>query len=157
MTATAAIEAMPVGTTLGATDWIVLTQEMFSAFETLTKSNDPLHMDPAWVRRHTPFDSTIAPGLLTLSLLPYFVNQLNLVPKGYVSLNYGFDRVRWIATVPVNSEVRALFVSGGNTPRPNGDGFVMRFEVTLEVRGQTRPAMVATWLGAIVPEPESQA
>ena len=153
MDSTHATGPRPVGTELGVTDWVSLSQEMFTSFESITRSNDPLHTDPAWVRSHTAFSSTIAPGLLTLSLLPYFHNQLRLVPEGHVSLNYGFDRVRWIAPVPVDAEVRARFVAGGTTPRANGDGFITRYEVTLEVRGQSRPAMIATWLGAMIPEP----
>jgi acyl dehydratase len=141
------------GDPLGVTEWIRLPQEMFSSFETLTLSNDPLHMDPDWVRRHTDLPGTIAPGLLTLSLLPYFAAQLRLVPAGHHALNYGFDRVRWIAPVPMGSEVRARFVDGGTVPRPAGrPGWIARYEVTVEIRAVTRPAMVASWLGAIVPD-----
>jgi acyl dehydratase len=142
----------PAGTELGLTDWVRLPQPMLTAFESLTLSNDPLHTDPEWIKAHTEFESTIAPGLLTLSLLPFFHNQLDVVPAGFVSLNYGFDRVRWIAPVPVDSEVRARFVAGGTKPREGGEGYITRYDVTIEVRGQTRPALVAQWLGAMIPE-----
>jgi acyl dehydratase len=153
MTAASKTGFAPAGTELGVTDWIRLPQPMLTAFESLTLSNDPLHTDPEWIKAHTSYESTIAPGLLTLSLLPFFHNQLSIVPAGFVSLNYGFDRVRWIAPVPVDSEVRARFVAGGTKPRPGGDGFVTRYDVTIEVRGQSRPALVAQWLGAMIPEP----
>jgi acyl dehydratase len=141
------------GRLLGVTDWIRLPQEMLTAFETLTLSNDPLHMDPDWVRQHTGLPGTIAPGFLTLSLLPYFAARLCLIPEGHHALNYGFDRVRWVEPVPVGAEVRARFVDGGSTARPAGrPGRIARYEVTIELRNSGRPAMVATWLGALIPD-----
>jgi acyl dehydratase len=118
------------GRLLGVTDWIRLPQEMLTAFETLTLSNDPLHMDPNWVAA-----------------------RLCLIPEGHHALNYGFDRVRWVEPVPVGAEVRARFVDGGSTARPAGrPGRIARYEVTIELRNSGRPAMVATWLGALIPD-----
>ena len=144
------------GRLLGVTDWIRVSQDMFSSFETLTLSNDPLHMDPQWVRQHTELAGTIAPGFLTLSLLPYWASQLRLIPEGHHAINYGFDRIRWIAPVPAGAEIRARFVDDGTVPRPTGrPGWIVRFEVTIELRGTDRPAMVATWLGAVIPDAAS--
>ena len=147
---------MTPGRDLGVTAWEPLPQDMLTQFEVLTKSNDPLHTDPQWVQQHTDYPGTIAPGFLTLSLLPYFVQQLDLTPPGYHALNYGFDKIRWIAPVPVDSRVRATFTAGGVKNRISGQpGYVVQYDVSLEVEGLQRPAMVAQWLGAIVPDADT--
>ncbi len=140
------------GSALGTTAWVDLPQPMLTSFESLTRSNDPLHTDPGWVRSHTEYPDTIAPGLLTLSLLPHFVNQLNLAPPGHHALNYGFDRIRWLQAVPVNSRVRARFVSAGCEPRAGKPGLVLSMDVTVEIDRIDRPALVARWLGLLVPD-----
>lgn len=141
------------GNRLGVTSWLSLSQDMLTEFEVLTRSNDPLHTDPEWVSEHTDFASTIAPGFLTLSLLPYFYQQLDITPRGYHALNYGLDRVRWVAPVPVGSEVRAVFDSAGAAQRRGGrPGLILNFDVTLEIHGVDTPAMMARWLGALVPD-----
>jgi acyl dehydratase len=146
-------EHLAAGRDMGCSDWLQLPQDMLSLFEVLTKSNDKLHMDPNWARRHTHYPGTIAPGFLTMSLLPYFAAQVALAPAGHVGVNYGFDRLRWPAPVPVDGEVRARFVSAGTQPRPQGQpGLIARFEVTIEIKGQDKPAMVALWLAAMIPD-----
>jgi acyl dehydratase len=144
------------GTALGSTRWIKLPQHMLTEFEVLTLSNDPLHTDPDWVRRHTDFPSTIVPGFLTLSLLPWFLAQMDVAPTGFHALNYGLDRVRWTAPVPVDSELRAVFESAGAQPRSGGrPGYVVSFDVRVEVRDRDQPAMLARWLGAMVPDSDA--
>lgn len=140
------------GRLIGTTDWIRLPQETLTSFEVLTRSNDPLHMDPEWVRQHTDLRGTIVPGFLTLALLPFFAAQLRIEPEGHYALNYGFDRVRWVAPVGVDAEVRARFVDAGTAPLArHPSGYIARFEVTVEIRGEERPALVAIWLGAMIP------
>ena len=151
------LEGFAPGSSLGTTAWVALPQPLLTAFETLTLSNDPLHTDPDWVRGHTDFPDTIAPGLLTLSLLPHFVNQLNLASPGHHALNYGFDRIRWLQPVPVNSRVRARFVSAGCEPRHGKPGVALTMDVTVEIDGVDRPAMVARWLGLLVPDTGAEA
>lgn len=146
-------EHLAAGRQMGCSDWLRLPQDMLTLFEVLTKSNDKLHTDPDWVRQHTHYPGTIAPGFLTMSLLPYFAAQVALAPAGHVAVNYGFDRLRWPAPVPVDAEVRARFTAGGTRPRPAGQpGLIARIEVTVEARGQERPALVATWLAAMIPD-----
>ena len=144
------------GSDLGSTEWLTLPQSMLTEFEVLTKSNDPLHMDDEWVRQHTDFSSTIVPGFLTLSLLPWFFSELRVTPEGFHALNYGLDRVRWISPVPVDSRVKANFVSAGVRER-SGDqsGYVVGFDVTVEAHGQASPAMLARWLGAMIPDSQA--
>ncbi len=141
------------GRDLGCSQWVRLPQALLTQFEELTLSRDPLHTDPEWVRRHTHYPDTIAPGFLTLSLLPYLAAQVALAPEGHVGVNYGFDRLRWPAPVPVGTEVRAKFIAAGLQPRPDGQlSTVARVEVTVEMRGTERPAMVASWLVAMLPD-----
>lgn len=137
----------------GTTGWITLTQEMFTRFETLTLSNDPLHTDAQFARRHGGFEGTIAPGLLVLSLLPYFASQLVKDVPGHHALNYGFERVRWPQPVPVGSRVRAHFTFAGDTPLGSGRaGSLRRIDVRVEIEGEEKPALVAEWLGALMPD-----
>ncbi len=141
------------GRDLGASGWVRLPQDMLTHFEALTLSNDPMHTDPAWVRQHTHYTDTIAPGFLTMSLLPALAAQVGLAPPGHVGVNYGFDRLRWPAPVPVGAEVRGHFRVIDAQPRPRGQpGAVVRVDVTIEVRDQPAPGMVATWLVAMLPD-----
>lgn len=142
------------GRSFGTSGWFALPQPLLTDFEVLTRSNDPLHTDQEWVRRHTRFPDTIAPGFLTMSLLPHLAAQATLVPPGHVGVNYGFDRVRWPAPLPVNAQVQASFVARGARPLPGGEGGVVaQIEVTVQARGQTRPGLAALWLVAVMPDP----
>lgn len=147
---TNALSRLLPGTKLGVTPWFTLEQQMFDEFETLTRSNDPLHTDADWVSRHTDLKSVIAPGFFVVSLLPYFHAQVAVDLTGYYSLNYGFDKIRWVEPVPVNSRIRAEFVIERVAPRPNGGSLFMT-QVTIEIEGFERPAMVAEWLGVAMP------
>lgn len=139
------------GTVLGTTPWFELKQEMFDAFESLTLSNDKLHTDPQWVAANTHFKSIIAPGFFVLSLLPYLNSQIAPDLSGYYGVNYGFDKIRWVEPVPVNSRIRAEMVVIDVTPRPDGRS-LCRTQVTIEIEGNSRPGMVAEWLGMMIPE-----
>lgn len=144
------------GRALGATAWEPLPQHLLTDFEVLTKSNDPLHTDIDWVREHTAYGTTIVPGFLVLSLLPHFIQQLDLTPEGFHAVNYGLDRVRWVDPIPVDSQVRAAFTAGGIVKRyPDDQGYVVKYDVRLEVRGSEAPGMIAEWLGAILPDSAS--
>lgn len=139
------------GTTLGITPWFQLRQEMFDAFESLTLSNDKLHTDASWVAENTHFKSIIAPGFFVVALLPYFHTQVTADLSGYYPLNYGFDKIRWVAPVPVDSRIRAEFVVMAVTPRDDG-GSLFKTRVTVEIEGVDRPGMVAEWLGVVMPK-----
>ena len=153
MTSTTMDAHFAPGRDLGCSDWVALPQDMLTAFEELTLSRDPLHMDPEWARLHTHYGGTIAPGFLTMSLLPFLAAQVDLAPPGHVGVNYGFDRLRWPAPVPVASQVRARFVSLGVQPRPAGQGgAVARIDVTIEIRGPERPGLIAIWRVALLPD-----
>ena len=139
------------GTRLGVTPWFDLKQEMFDQFESLTLSNDKLHTDADWVAQNTHFKSIIAPGFFVAALLPYFHTQVTADLAGYYPLNYGFDKIRWVEPVPVNSRIRADFVVMEVTPRADG-GSLFKTQVTVEIEGNPRPGMVAEWLGVVMPK-----
>ena len=139
------------GEEIGKSDWFTVTQDMFTEFETLTKSNDPLHMDPEWVRNNTNMDSTIAPGFLTVSLLPFFIQQFDITPEGYYALNYGFDKIRWPSPIPVNSDIRAVMsIKNVDSSGDSKKKIIITFNVVIEVKNSSKPAMIAEWLGAII-------
>ncbi len=147
------LRAFEPGSLLGTSEWFPMEQSTFTDFEVLTRSNDPLHTDPEWVREHTRYPDTIAPGFLSLSLLPYLFAQLNAVPHGYHAVNYGLNKVRWVEPVPVGARVRARFDCLSRTDRKdNKPGSIVEFDVLLEIEGVDRPAMRAAWLGAIIPD-----
>lgn len=139
------------GTVLGVTPWFHLKQEMFDVFEVLTHSNDKLHTDAQWVAENTHFESIIAPGFFIAALLPYFHMQVTAEMDGYYPLNYGFDKIRWVEPVPVNSNIRAEFTIMEMTPRPDG-GSLFKTRINIEIEGVERPGMVAEWLGVVMPK-----
>ena len=137
--------AARVGTEIGVSDWITVTQPMVDTFARVTGDEFYLHVDP---RRAAdlPFGGTIAHGFLTLSLLaPMGYQACPYVEGARFPLNYGFDRVRFVAPVPVGRRVRGHFVLRkaeivGDSQRQ------LTCEVKVEVEGSSRPALVAEWL-----------
>jgi acyl dehydratase len=134
-----------VGSSFGASEWVVVTQSVIDAFAAATHDHYFLHVDPARASA-TPFKGTIAHGLLTLSLLPAMGYQVCPYIEGArYPLNYGFDKVRFVAPVPVGSRVRAHFVlRRAETIR--ADQRQLLYDATVEVEGSERPALVAAWL-----------
>jgi acyl dehydratase len=138
---------------------VVVTQDMIDRFGEATLDHDPMHVDPDWAARG-PFGVTISFGFLTMSLLTHLLHATlgsdssRYDPRQGYYLNYGFDRLRLITPVPVGSRIRGRFVMGEMRP-DSQQRSVARFDVTLEIDGQERPALVAQWLTVWVP-PEEQ-
>jgi acyl dehydratase len=130
--------------------WHVITQGDIDLFARATHDPDPMHVDPDWCRIHGPFPTTVAFGFLTLSLVTYFSHQALSWPKDAYALNYGLDKVRFVAPVPVGSRVRGRFTTREAEPRPDGSQLT-RTGVVVEIEGQERPAIVAEWLGVLYP------
>jgi len=143
------------GRDLGASDWVTVTQEMINSFGAATLDHDPMHIDSAWAAQG-PFGDTIAFGFLTMSLLTHLLHQAmgtdssRYDPSMGYYLNYGFDRLRLIAPVPVNSRVRGTFRVLDVRPDA-GSRTIVKFIAEVEVEGQGRPAMAAEWLTVWVP------
>ena len=133
-----------VGTQLGPTDWIEISQERINAFADATLDHQWIHIDAARAAAESPYGGTIAHGYLTLSLIPYFLPQL-IDSRGFsMGVNYGSDKVRFPNPVPVDSRLRATGVIDEVTDVPGG--IQVRMTVTIEVEGQPKPACVATML-----------
>lgn len=138
-----------VGKDLGVTDWLRIDQERIDLFARATNDMNPLHVDPEWAKTG-PFGSTIAHGFLTLSLLSYFSYEAKLQPEGVAySVNYGFDRIRFMAPVMVGDRVRNRCKLVG-VSRSGDDRCVFKSQNTIEIENKSKPALVASWLGMCV-------
>lgn len=136
--------AARVGQELGLSDWILVDQALIDSFTATTKDDQYIHSDPVRAAA-TPLGGTIAHGFLTLSLLgPMNYDALPPVAGAVMSINYGFDSVRFLAPVRSGSRIRGRFVLTGL--RDKGlDRVLMTFAVTVEIEGADRPALVADW------------
>lgn len=148
-----------IGTEIGVSTWRDVTQEKVDAFAVSTGDVNYLHVNPERARAQAGMSGTIAHGLFTLSLLPTFAYELTPKVMGSVlGLNYGFDKVRWIAPVPVGSRVRARYVLADAEVK-NGS-LVLTYDVTVEIEGQEmdkggKPALIARSLGHSRLSPET--
>ncbi|SEA21014.1 MaoC family dehydratase [Microbulbifer marinus] len=134
-----------VGKTLQTSDWYTVNQEQINLFAEVTHDHQFIHVDPQRAAQ-TPFGSTIAHGFLTLSLLSHFAESfILLVEDLQMAVNYGFDKVRFIAPVKVDSRIRAHARLLDVTEKNPGQ-FMLKTEVTVEIEGETKPALLAEWL-----------
>jgi acyl dehydratase len=134
-----------VGTEIGTSEWITISQPMIDAFADLTGDHYFIHIDPQRTAV-LPFKGTIAHGFLTLSLLSMMSYQVCPRIEGTrYPLNYGFNRLRFVAPVPVGSRVRGRFVLR-SADTIGSDQRQAVYEVTVEIEGGTKPALVAEWL-----------
>jgi len=131
------------GTELGATAWQRMTEDRVNAFADATDDHQFIHVDPIRAAA-TPFGGTIAHGFLTLSLLAPASVQLLTVSDAAMTVNYGLDRVRFPAPLPVGAEFRAS--ARVTEVRPVEGAVAVHLTVTVEVRDQPRPAAVAELL-----------
>jgi acyl dehydratase len=135
------------GEELGVSDWLLIDQARIDAFADATLDHQYIHVDPA-AAAMTPFGSTIAHGFLTLSLI---VPLMTLpAPAGTVmGINYGLDKVRFIEPVRVGSRVRTRSVLREVTDKGTGR-LLVKTEVTMEIEGSDKPAMIAEALTMFV-------
>ena len=100
--------------------------------------------------KKTPFGSTIAHGFLTLSMLTYLTENCRLIPEGTVmGINYGFDKVRFVMPVKVNNRIRAR-VTPLSCNEKNPGQWLIKSEVTVEIEGEEKPAIVSEWLSMVI-------
>jgi acyl dehydratase len=137
-----------VGTEIGLSDWIAVDQAAIDAFADVTGDHQFIHVDPEAAAK-TPFGGTIAHGFLTLSLLSQMAAGVMLAPETLkMAVNYGFDRVRFLAPVRSGSRVRGRFTLASlEEKRPGQWQFV--HHVTVEIDGEDKPAFTAEWIGLI--------
>jgi acyl dehydratase len=130
-----------VGQEVAVSDWITITQEQVNQFAEATGDHQWIHVDVARAKKG-PFGAPIAHGYLTLSLLPKFFDSALRVEQVGMGVNYGLNRVRFMAPVPVGSKVRGRLKLLKSDPIDN-NGQQMTWEVTVEIEGGTKPACVA--------------
>jgi acyl dehydratase len=134
------------GEQLGTSDWMTIDQQRVNAFADATEDHQWIHIDPQ--RAATgPFGTTIAHGFLTLSLLPYLIFQTYRVEGAAMIINYGLNKVRFPAPVPVGSTVRAEVVLAEATEVTGGLQLVLR--ATMQIEGGAKPGCVADWVTRI--------
>jgi len=137
--------AARVGTEIGASDWISITQPMVDAFAQVTGDEYFLHVDRQRAAA-LPFKGTIAHGFLTLSLLAVMGYQVCPYVEGArFPLNYGFNRVRFVAPVPVGGRIRGRFLLR-SAEIVSPEQRQVTYDVTIEIEGGSKPALIAEWL-----------
>jgi len=133
-----------VGQDVGASPWHTITQAQIDAFAAATLDAQWIHVDPVRAKEG-PFQSTIAHGFLTLSLVPRFLAQSFEVQEASTAINCGLNKVRFTSVVPVNAQLRARFhLAAAQALLPQeGRGYALTWDVTFELNAQDKPACVA--------------
>jgi acyl dehydratase len=139
-----------VGRELGTSDWMPVDQERIDQFAACTGDRQWIHVDVERARRESPFGGPVAHGYLTLSLVAPMVMELGVVPPDAAAgLNYGLDKVRFLAPVKAGARVRnrAKVVA----VEPSGNGRILvKLQCTLEIEGEAKPALVAEMLCMLI-------
>ena len=133
--------AAAVGSEVAVSDWITVTQEQINQFAQATGDRQWIHLDVERAKVG-PFGAPIAHGFLTLSLLPRFFESSFEIVNSRMGVNYGLNKVRFMAPVPVNSRLRARMKLLACDAIDN-DGVQMTWEVTVEREGSAKPVCVA--------------
>jgi acyl dehydratase len=139
-----------VGNEVGISDWLTMEQSRIDQFAEATGDHQYIHVDPERAAQ-TPFGTTIAHGFLTLSLLSQFSSQSGGIKleNAVMGINYGLDKLRFINPVKVNDRIRARFkLLSAEEKKPKH--YLLKYEVTVEIEGEDKPALIAEWLGMTV-------
>lgn len=137
-----------VGQEVGVSDWFEVTQTLIDKFADVTLDPQWIHIDPVRAKAESPYGTTIAHGFLSLSLISHLQRQLVQIRGDFSrSINYGFNRVRFPSAVPSGARVRMH--STLNAIEEIEGGIQCTWDLSLEVEGQPKPAMVAQWLGRL--------
>lgn len=137
------------GQDVASSDWIAITQEQVNLFAQATGDHQWIHTDVERARQG-PFKAPIAHGFLTLSLLPVFFDSALQVEQVNMGVNYGLNKVRFTAPVPVGSRLRAHLHLNACQP-VDGGGMQVTWDVTVECEGQDKPVCVAQSLARYWP------
>lgn len=126
-------------------DWLEVSQKRIDQFADATGDHQWIHVDVERARRDSPFGTTIAHGFLTLSLLSHFLNESLEFGKSKMGVNYGCNRLRFTAPVKAGSRLRARFKLK-EFQRIEG-GVQLIWDIVMECEGETKPVLVAEWVG----------
>ena len=136
------------GQEIGVSDWLEIAQDRIDQFADATDDHQFIHVDQA-LAAQTPFGGTIAHGFLSLSMLSRMAADVMLAPDSVkMGVNYGLDRVRFLAPVKAGKRIRGRFTLDSVDEKAPGQ-ILMRHTVTVEIEGEEKPALTAQWLGLI--------
>ena len=137
-----------LGSEVGVSDWLTIGQDRIDAFADATEDRQFIHVD-ADAAAQTPFGGTVAHGFLSLSMLSRMGAEAMLIPDGLkMAVNYGLDRVRFVAPVRSGQRIRGRFILDSIEERSPGQ-LLVRHSVTVEIEGVDKPALTAQWLGLL--------
>lgn len=139
-----------IGKEVGVTDWIEIDQDRINKFADATGDHQYIHVDVERAAK-TPFGSTIAHGFLTLSLMSMLSSNNGGIKleNTVMGINYGLDKVRFINPVKVGKKIRARFeLVSAVEKKPKH--YLMKHNVTIDIDGEEKPALIAEWLGMTV-------
>jgi acyl dehydratase len=134
-----------IGKNIGTSDWLTVTQDQVNMFADATHDHQFIHVDPEAAAK-TPFGGPIAHGFLSLSLLAHFAQDIMVAPENQVmGINYGLDKVRFLMPVRVGKRIRCHSkLLDVVEKKPNH--FLFTTEMTIEIEGEDKPALIAVWL-----------
>jgi acyl dehydratase len=140
-----------VGYELGLSDWVKIDQPRIDAFASCTGDQQWIHVDVERAKQESPFRGPIAHGYLTLAMVGPLAMQVGVIPSDAAAgLNYGIDKVRFLAPVPAGSRVRLRVVLAAIEQKEGGQ-VIMKTLNTLELEGSERPALIAETLVLLIP------
>jgi acyl dehydratase len=142
--------AAHVGRELGVSKWIAVDQARIDTFGACTGDRQWIHVDVDRARRESPFGGPIAHGYLCLSLLAAMLIEIGIIPPDAAAgLNYGLDKVRFLAPVKSGARVRARATLASAQPQ-EGDRLLLKVECKLEIEGEEKPALIAETLCLLI-------
>jgi len=136
--------AAKVGEEIGLSDWLAVDQTRIDAFADCTEDHQFIHVDPA-AAKMTPFGGTIAHGFLTLSLLSRLMELAVDKPQVQMSVNYGFNKVRFLTPVKSGQRIRGRFKLLELVEKRPGQ-WQQTVEATVEIEGGDKPCLIAEWM-----------
>jgi acyl dehydratase len=140
-----------VGQEIGISSWVEIDQARIDAFASCTGDHQWIHVDAERAKRESPFRGLIAHGYLTLAMVAPLSMEIGVIPSDAAAgLNYGIDKVRFLAPVPAGARVRLRVALAGIEPREGGQ-MIMKTLNTLEVEGSEKPALIAETLALLIP------
>ena len=142
--------ASRIGEEIAVSDWFEISQQRIDQFAAATGDSQWIHVDPARAASESPFKTTIAHGFLTLSLLSSLVRDAMTFSGLRMAINYGLNRVRFIAPVPSGTRVRARITPAAVAE--TGDSVQVTWGVTVEREGGDKPCCVAEWIVRYYPK-----
>jgi acyl dehydratase len=139
-----------VGTEIGVSEWITVSQDMIDGFSNVTGDRQFIHNNPERAANETPFGGAIAHGFLTLSLITQMYKDTTPIIVGHdIVINYGLNRIRFLAPVPSGARIRGRITLAKVAPR--GDTQILtENKVVVEIEDAEKPAMLGTWVTLLI-------